>query len=141
MNKTWIIVADACRARILSTIGSTDINEVTDLVHGENHLLDQQRVSDKPGHNAGPDGSRHEVENRRGQNDAAMFAKEIANFLVEKFDDKSFQQLALVCEPKMLGHMRQQLPDRLKKQVSAEVDRDLVRSTAAEIRQHLPLHM
>lgn len=141
MKKTWIVVADACRARILSTVGATDISEVTDLVHGESHLKDQQRVSDKPGHQAGPGASHHEVEERSDEYENARFAKEIATYLETNLDADAFQNLALVCEPKMLGHLRKELPDRVQKRVSEEVDKDLVRSSASEIREHLPVHM
>jgi len=139
MKNTWVIVANGWRARIFSAAGASEINEIDNLVHIESRLKDQQRTSDRPGDQSGPGGSHHEVEDRRNENEKTRFAKEIGNYLTVKLDQKAYKRLTLICEPKMLGELRKQLPARVQKCITQESSHDLIDATLEEIRDHLPM--
>lgn len=57
---TWVLVADASKARIFNTTGSKEpLVEVKSMLHGESRLKVSELVSDQPGRQSGsnPSGS------------------------------------------------------------------------------------
>ena len=102
-------------------------------------MHEQQVTSDLPGSNAGEGGSRHSFDAKTGikEHEAVNFAKEINERLESARNDGEFSQLVIAAAPEFLGVLRQNLSENTKKLVSQEVNRDLVKFSAAEIRDHL----
>jgi protein required for attachment to host cells len=69
---------------------------------------------------------------------AQRFARRIATELGKAGRAKRFDRLVLMAAPSFLGQLRAALPAAMRKLVVAEVNRDLVHQTVAEVRSHLP---
>jgi len=142
METTWIIVADSGHCRCFEAATRTaPLTEVADLVMPTSRLREQDLVSDRPGrafdrfgegrHAMEPRTPAKEVEGRR-------FAAQIASTLDTARQDGRFDRLGIVAAPAFLGLLRQELSSPLQSLVVLELDKDLTRLGAEEIRSHLP---
>jgi protein required for attachment to host cells len=113
MTTTWIIAADASRARILQVAGRERLVEVEDLVNPEGRLHNQEINTDAKGRFRGPD--------RPGGHSS----------------DDDYDQLVLVAPPKMLGMMRKELGKEVEKLVLEEVPKDLSWFNTRELESYL----
>ena len=66
---------------------------------------------------------------------AQKFAGEIAEYLSECEAQGRFTELVLVAEPRFLGFLRARLPQRLKKLVRDEVNREYTQASDQVIRE------
>lgn len=123
---TWIVVADAVRARIFATDRTlTDWRPVRDLVHPEARADTKELVSDPqygtarrgPRSHPVPTVDRHDLEGQR-------FARELAQDLQRSLDHGDFADLILVAPPGMMGWTRQAMSTTLARHVKAEVLKD-----------------
>ncbi len=137
MQTTWVIIADGAKARIFEYQGQhlplktiqelTHINKLSqDLVssdrgrmsdHGSGQRTALERPSDP-----------HEYEKH-------VFAMELRDYL--KKHSKKAERLILVAAPKMLGELRQLLPDTVRKRITDEIAKDLTNIPAPELPKHL----
>ena len=139
--KTWIVVADAARARLVMNDGVG--HGISDVPGGEfdNDLKhDGDVYADRPGrvHDRAAAG-RHAMErpNDTKQLSAAAFAKEIAGHL-ERLERKGgFDRLVVIAEPTFLGHLRHALPKQIARRVSAEIAKDLTKASPDDLMKHL----
>lgn len=142
MEKTWIVVADASRARLLVRTGKGgSLEEPEDLVHPEGRMPDRDIVSDRPGRSFDSAGEgRHAMEPRTdpGQEAAQEFAREVADVLEGHRAKGDFQRLILIAAPRFLGMLRDHLGKDTRRLVDGELDKDLVRADLEEILRHLP---
>ena len=142
MPKNWILVSDSSRARIFTSDTATaPIVELEDLTHPESRQHTRDITSDLPGkqHDSGPSGH-HAVEPKTDAHKQAgvEFARELAGHLHNNLNENRSDSLLLVCEPAFLGELRHELDDRVKKHVTLEVAKNLVKHSAEDIRAHLP---
>lgn len=142
MSKFWILVSDSSRARIFSSdTASSPIVEIEDLTHPESRLHTREITSDLPGkhHNGGPSGH-HAVEPKSDAHKFAReeFAREIAGYLHDNLNKNCYEKLVLACEPTFLGELRHELDAQVKKRVTLEVTKNLLKHTAEDIRALLP---
>jgi protein required for attachment to host cells len=141
---TWVLVADAARARIFEWLSPlSDIVEVTDLVNPEGRLREGMLTSDRPGrvfdshgHDSGhPMRSAHSAKD----NAASTFAKQINDQLATALRDGKYERLVLVAPPEFLGRLRSQLDDQVSKKVIECVGLDLTKAKADAIKSRLPV--
>ena len=142
MSKIWILVSDSSHARIFTADApSAAMVEVEDLTHPEARLHTRDITSDLPGkqHDAGPSGH-HAVEPKTDAHKQASveFAREVAGHLRENLMGNKFAHLVIVSEPSFLGALRNELDAEVKKVVTLEVGKSLVKHSADDIRAHLP---
>ena len=108
MIHSWIVVADASRARIFSSNGNlSQMQEVETLAQPASRLHEQELTSDLPGRAFDSTGrGRHAmgqtVDPKKQQ--AIAFAKEIADHLEDERKQQSFEHLILIAAPSMLRH-------------------------------------
>lgn len=140
-QRTWIVVADAARARAfllnksektLETMWSHESVAAT--------LASRDIASDRPGRTF--DRSGHGRHGMEAPTDPARYEKErFAREVVQKLDDgrkrNAFDILIIVAPPQFLGDMRSTMPVPLQKRISLEVDKDLSKMKPAEICAHL----
>jgi protein required for attachment to host cells len=144
MPTNWILVSDSSHARIFSADApSAAMVEFEDLTHPEARLHTREITSDLPGkqRDAGPGASgSHAVEPKSDAHKHASveFAHEVAGYLHNNLNENRYDSLVLVCEPAFLGELRNALDERVKKVVTLEVDKNLVKHSAEDIRAHLP---
>lgn len=142
MSKFWILVSDSSRARIFtSETASSRMVEFKDLAHPESRLHSRDITSDLPGklHSTGS-GGHHAADSKTDAHKQAgvEFARELAGYLHKNLNENRYNTLVLVCDPAFLGELRHELDDEVKKHVTLEVTKNLLKHTAEDIRALLP---
>jgi protein required for attachment to host cells len=139
MATTWIIAADASRARILQVAGRERLVEIDDLVNPEGRLHNREINTDAKGRFAGPDrpgGHSSDDEERTVDHYNELFAKRVAEYLDKARTEHRYDQLVLVAAPKVLGMMRKKLGKEVEKCVVDDLDKDLSWFNAREIERY-----
>lgn len=138
---TWVLVADASRARLLcSEKAKLPLIELEGFVHPQSRLKNSELLSSSPGSSkdAGGEG-RHGVESPSAkQHEFEVFARQLCERINRADKDNEFNRLCLVCSPQFLGQIRQFLDEQVRQKVTVEVDKNLVGHTVKDIRAHLP---
>lgn len=137
MSNTWVVVADAARARIFDRHNG-ELRECHDLTHPESQLHDGDlRTGGKGEVNKSAGISRRQTEpaETAGQRHAERFAKELADFLRQARVKGDFSKLVLIAEPKILGRMRDNLDGATAKAVVRTIDKNLTRHDTDQIRE------
>jgi protein required for attachment to host cells len=138
----WVLVADSASARVLEAASPTALlHEVLQAGHPDSRDRGRDILSDRPGRGHGPVGSgRHGMEPPTDplEVEAERFAAELAALLRSHRLDGTYQRLYLVAPPHFLGLLRKALDDDTRNLVIADIDKDLARLKAQEIRTHLP---
>jgi protein required for attachment to host cells len=140
-TKSWILVADAGKARIFANLGvGKGLVEVTEGAVTNPLPKTREIGSDKPGRAfESANSARHAMAPRADWHEQAKeeFAKELADWLRAAHQAKSFDQLVIAAPPKMLGSLRQHLDPKVAQTVAGEIDKDLTKSTLADLEAHL----
>jgi protein required for attachment to host cells len=129
MATTWIVAADASRARILQ-VADRDrrLEELEDLLNPEGRLKDGELAADARGRWSGPDrpgGNAMHEEVSPSEHVAEVFAKRIGDYLEKARTEHRYEQLYLVAPPKFLGVLRRKLDRDVEKLVVQELPKDL----------------
>jgi protein required for attachment to host cells len=142
MAKTWVVVADSSRARILmAEKPGMGLLEIDSLEHPEGRLHEQELTSDLPGRafDSGGQG-RHvmgtSVEPKKQE--AIKFAKLVADHLESGRTTGSFSRLYVIAPPAFLGQLRDHLSTSLERIVQGTIDKNLVAQDETAIRAQLP---
>lgn len=134
---TYIVVADAARARIFTRDALT-LAEKESMVHAEGRLHEGDLVTDGRGdvhesmsttsRSAGEEGTATKHENE-------LFAKEVAQRLYSARVSNTMEKLIMVAPPKFLGLLREKLDGPTQKLVIHSLSKDLSKASLADI-QH-----
>ncbi|MEL7612872.1 host attachment protein [Vreelandella titanicae] len=134
---TYIVVADAARARIFTRDALT-LAEQESMVHAEGRLHEGDLVTDGRGdvhesmsttsRSAGEEGTATKHENE-------LFAKEVAQRLYSARVGNSMKKLIMVAPPKFLGLLRDKLDAPTQKLVIHSLPKDLSKASMADIQQ------
>ncbi len=137
----WITVADGARARFFrSNPGGTRIEPALDVELVADRRPSREIDADRPGRTKDRMAQgRHALEPEVDAHEHARqaFAREIAEVLDEHRKQNDFDELVIIAPPKMLGYLREAMPEPLKKLVRREVDKDLTKLGAHELPQRL----
>lgn len=138
---TWIVVADAARARIVVNDGvGHGIAEVPGAAFESDIKREREVYADRPGrvHDSASAG-RHAMARPSDskQQSAAAFAKTICGHLASKDQKNAFDRLVLIAEPSFLGHLRAAMPKKIGDLVTAEVAKDLTRASNDDLVRQL----
>lgn len=129
MQTTWIVTADASRARILQVAGRENaLTEVEDLVNPQGRMHNREINSDAAGRFRGPDrpgAHASDDENRAVDHQAELFAKRVGEFLDKARNERRYERLYLVAAPKFLGQLRKELGKETEKLVVDDLAKDL----------------
>ena len=139
MPTTWIVAADASRARVLQVAGRKRLVEVEDFLNPEGRLHNREINTDAKGRFAGPDrpgGHSSDDEERTVEHYNERFAKRVAEYLDRARSDQRYERLVLVAAPKVLGQLRKELGKEVEKLVVDELDKDLSWFNAREIERY-----
>ena len=141
MKSTWIVAADSAQARIFTIeTPSSPLEEIEVLTHPGSRLQDREITSDLPGRIKSSNSIGHAYEPRTGpkEHEAVSFAHELAERLESALNANQFERLLIIAEPSFLGLLRNQLPEQVKKRITFELDKNITKQTAKEIRSFLP---
>jgi protein required for attachment to host cells len=138
-KRTWVLVADGKRACIVrepaSNVDAGD--RLEDLVFETNHKRLREIMSDHPGRSFASEGARrsameyHSDPVREQEED---FATTLVSQLVQHHAAGDFDRLAVVAEPRMLGHIRQKLPASIGQLIVGEAAKDLTKLPTRKLR-------
>jgi protein required for attachment to host cells len=136
-SNAWIVVADRAAARLFSAEWPdlSGFREIESLVHPQGALHGRDVYPDRFGRNHAPDS--------HGYTDAPptdlrhFTAREFAHQIAERLErgrtHGEFGRVVVIAPPLLLGELRDQYSAPLRKLLEAELDKELVMSTDAEI--------
>lgn len=139
--KTWILVADAARARIFLNDGpGHGITELTE--RGVERDLKPSRDinADRPGRTFDSGGQgRHAMEPSTDPNrhQKFNFAKDVASMIAKAHHARSFDRLVMIAPPATLGDLRRALPKTVAGAIYGEIAKDLTQLSAKDLAGHL----
>jgi protein required for attachment to host cells len=152
MHATWIVSANASRARVFAQSKSAGpLDEISDLVHEESRMRDRDLETDSPvGDHAASD-SRHgagapttpstyEPKQTQKDHEVEVFARQVAEFLVKAHNEGRFDRLCLVASPEFLGMLRGLVKPKLGATVALEIDKDYTHATPQQLREEIRQH-
>ena len=130
MTTTWIIAADASRARILQvTDRAQQLAEIEDLLNPEGRVHDRELISDAhprfsgPGGGSAPGSDREETS--AAEHATELFAKRVGDYLDKARTAHRYDRLHLIAPPRFLGQLRKALGKEVQKLVAEELPKDL----------------
>lgn len=138
---TWILVADASRARIFSAAKAlSPLTEIRALTSPEARLHEGDLVTDKGGRDRNPGVGAHgfNVGDEHKQDNAERFAAHVCQELEAARGAGEFRKLYVVAAPSFLGMLRRHQSNSLRQMVAGEVDKNLSTQDPASIRKCLP---
>ena len=125
MKTTWIVAADASRARLLQVADRERLDEIENLVNPEGRLQDRELTTDANPRLHGPGGMSAREEPSAVEHAVELFAKRVGDYLEKARTDHRFDELVLVAPPKFLGALRKELGKEVGKLVADELPKDL----------------
>lgn len=138
---TWILIADASRARIVKNEGpGLGIDAIGDRIYEQEHRKASDIMADRPGRSFDSvGGGRHAMEYSADPErlDQRAFARSLVATLEDGLDKNAYRRLVVVAPPQMLGDLRAELSDRLKDVILAEINKDLTHVPNGELADHL----
>jgi protein required for attachment to host cells len=151
MDATWIVAANAGRARFFSQVRpAASLEEIHDMVNPfarereDAIVTDQvgQRSASKSRHNVGqptvPSG--YQPYRTPAQHETDLFARDVAEYLVHARNEGRFRKLCLVASPEFLGVLRKEVEPELGSVVSLEINKDYTSASPAELKERIKAH-
>lgn len=151
MRTTWIVSANASRARFFSEADPRKpLDEIEVMVNDAVRLKTAETETDRLGptaatqsiHNTGDalPNKTYEPHQTPKEHQTELFAKSICQFLLQGFHQGRFQQLVLVASPQFLGALRTALDPQLKPLVALEINHDYTRFGKNDMRAQMAQH-
>jgi protein required for attachment to host cells len=148
-SATWIVLADAGRARILQARQpGRDLEEVEELTDAAAHAHDADFRHDATGRRAPADshGGAPSQQTMPGnattsasedklELEADRFARRVAERLAQAHRQHRYERLCIAAAPKFLGRLRKVLPHEVSEVVVEEIDKDLLQLDKRELAQ------
>lgn len=137
-KRTWILVADGGRARIVRLVEvKADIEgQLEDLIFEIDHKQLRDIMSDRPGRSFASVGARRsamEYHSDPVQEQEGWFAATLLAELERRHAGHEFESLAIIAEPRMLSAIRQKLSPSLRRTIVGEVAKDLTKLPRQEL--------
>ncbi len=145
MSNILVIAADNTCARIFRASSSTGpLEEITVLCHPENRLNSKDMTSDKQGYSFSSHGYGRRAmsdEGDRKKQEVNRFVNEINEYLNTLEKNNDFNRLIVIAAPKLMGILKKQLSDNVQKHITYELNKNIAKLTAVEIRKFLPKYL
>ncbi len=148
---TWIISANAGRARFFSQDGATaPLQEVNDMANSAVRLRTSETETDDLGlrsaskspHSVGAPRpqSGYEPPQTPAQHQTELFARDVADYLLKAYQEGRYRQLCLTASPEFLGVLRKLLDPKIVSAITVEVNKDYTQSNAIQLREYIRSH-
>ena len=139
MKTTWILAADASRARILQVMDrDARLAEVEDFLNPEGRAHDRDLISDSHPRFSGTSGPGSDREEMKATEHATeLFVKRVSEYLDKARTAHRYDRLHLVAPPKFLGQLRKELGKEVEKLVTSELPKDLSWLNERELEKRL----
>lgn len=139
--KTWVLIADGARARILENDGpGKGLTAIDRLVFAGDHGATHDLVDDREGRthaSHGPGRSAIDARTDPHRELKRTFAHHLADVLSHELDADAFDRLVIVATPVTLGDLRKLLTPKVAAKVTGEVHKDLTKTPNGDIASHL----
>ncbi|OLO05718.1 MULTISPECIES: host attachment protein [Salinicola] len=133
MDKTFVVAADASRARIFAREART-LREIETLTHPESRLhTGDLRTGGKGEATSGASQRQTGNENATSEKQAMVFAKEVAGYLRDARTQGKADKFVLIAAPQFLGQLREKLDKPTLDCVIQTLDKDLSKASEEEI--------
>lgn len=109
MATTWVIAADASRARVLQVASRKKLTEIASLDNPEGRMQDRDLLVKTPA-------VKHATE---------MFAKRIGDYLEKARTRHRYDKLVVIAPPQLLGALRKEYGKEVGRLIADEVAKDL----------------
>ncbi len=140
-QKEWVLTANATECRIFEHAKRfAPLEPVQDLEWPEGRLHARDLYADKPGRAFDSAGQgRHALEPPTDPHveELERFAREIARVLEDGQQRGAYQRLIIIAAPRLLGMLREVLPDAVRERLQAEIDKDLTAYDGRELTEWL----
>jgi protein required for attachment to host cells len=141
VTRTWILIADGARARILFNDGpGKGLHALPGGVFHGDHASTHEIMSDRTGRtfsSTGPARAAIEAHSDPHRELKRNFAHRLADALAEGWRNRAYDRLIIVAAPSALGDLRPALSPEVRTKVTAEVAKDLTKTPDAAVAQHL----
>src|SRR3954471_24075395 len=138
---TWILVADACGARLFMTFDNgKSLNLLERFSHAQSRAMEAELVSDRSGSGRSSSHSMpstKQAHTTHKELEAVGFAAVLNDYLLHAIQHHKFQSLILVAPPHFLGLLRAELDPTVAQLISTTVAKDLIYMDESTIREHL----
>lgn len=135
--KTWILVANAARARLFEAgEGDGHLTELAGIAFPEARMHGSEFTTEHAGRvQESATTARHGIEPRLDPHDKAsiQFAHGLAHILERGRVEHEYERLVLVAPPRFLGQLRGSLDEQVSRLVVDAVDKDVSRASVDEI--------
>lgn len=139
-KKTWILLADGNRARIVEFDGpAKGLREVEGLQFAQVPMKAGEMQSDRPGRSfasAGYGRAAMEPHTDPVEKREADFTANLAATLEEKLRENAYDRLIIAAAPKALGNLRKALSAQVSETVYAEIAKDLLSVPSDKLAAH-----
>jgi protein required for attachment to host cells len=138
MPANWVVVADACRARIFETRAlGRGLHEIEDLINPAGRAHGNELLSEAGGRPLGGAGARqgHTTVPRTDpvEHEVEMFAKRLAERLEKARCEGRFERLYIIAAPRFLGLLREKRSKEIGRLVEREIAKDVAQLDIAAI--------
>lgn len=136
-SRTWALVINGARCRIMRGVSARGHDALTELVLRSESRNLRDIMSDKPGRSfASMGGGRRsamEYASDPVAEDQREFIRQVISLLESHRRASDFDRLAVFAEHDTLGHLRQMMPQTLADLVIREVPKNLLHHSAQEL--------
>ena len=140
-TRTWILIADGARARILEQLGSGhELTAIDGMVFQGDHAATHELVSDREGRSFSSHGlgrSAYEPHTDPHRELKAKFAHQLADVLARGLENNSYDHLVIVAAPVTLGDLRTVISERVRGKIVGEIAQVLTKTPNCEVATHL----
>jgi protein required for attachment to host cells len=140
-TKTWILIADGARARVLENDGpGKGLIAIDRLVFQGDHAATHDIVDDREGRtysSHGPRRSAVDAHTNPHRELKKTFAHHLADILAHELDAGSYGRLVIVAAPVTLGDLRKVLAPKVAAKITGEVNKDLTKTPNSDVAHHL----
>jgi protein required for attachment to host cells len=146
MDATWIVSANAGRARFFAQTGRTDpLQEINELINSAARLRTAETESDSLGQMGAPkghhrgssssagQGSDYEPEQTPAEHQTEVFARSVAGALLKAHQEGRYKRLFLVASPEFLGVLRRVMNANLQPLIVAEINKDYTQLSPGDL--------
>ena len=142
MQTTWIVAADASRARVFEISDpERHLREVEEFAHPEGRANNRELNSDAQGRYTGQGGNpgAHSATRQVSavDHENELFSKTLARYLDKARSQHRYDKLYLIAPPEFLGLMRENLSKEVRKITAEEINKDLSWFNARDIERYV----
>ncbi|MEW9897539.1 host attachment protein [Chitinivorax sp. PXF-14] len=144
MQTTWILAADASRARIFEFDESQHLREIEGFEHAAGHARNQDLTADAEGRFAGRgghgQGGAPEPVTDPVQHELERFSMNVSAYLDRAAMQNRYDHLCVFAAPRLLGAMRQHFGDETQRRIDEAVAKDVSKLSPKALEDYLKAH-